>query len=43
MIVGDIRLALRQIARARLFSGVIIAVIALAVGINAGLRWWCLC
>lgn len=37
MIVGDIRYALRQIARTPLFSGVIITVIALGIGINAGL------
>ena len=37
MIVGDIRFALRQIARMPLFSGVVIAVIALGIGINAGL------
>lgn len=37
MIVGDIRFALRQIGRTPLFSGVIIAVITLGVGINAGL------
>jgi putative ABC transport system permease protein len=34
---GDIRFALRQIARAPLLSGVIITVIALGIGINAGL------
>lgn len=34
---SDIRYALRQIARAPLFSGVVIAVIALGIGINAGL------
>ncbi len=34
---GDIRYALRQIARAPLLSGVIIAVIAIGIGINAGL------
>jgi predicted permease len=34
---GDVRLAIRQIAHAPLFSGVIIAVIALGIGINAGL------
>ena len=33
----DIRSALRQIARTPLFSGVVIAVIALGIGINAGL------
>jgi predicted permease len=37
MIAGDIRFALRQIARTPLFSGVVIAVIALGIGINAGL------
>ena len=37
MIAGDIRFALRQIRRTPLFSGVIIAVIALGIGINAGL------
>ena len=37
MITGDLRFALRQIARTPLFSGVVIAVIALGVGINAGL------
>jgi predicted permease len=37
MIDGDIRFALRQIRRTPLFSGVIIAVIALGIGINAGL------
>jgi predicted permease len=37
MIVGDIRFAFRQIGRTPLFSGVIIAVIALGIGINAGL------
>jgi putative ABC transport system permease protein len=34
---SDVRLAVRQIAHAPLFSGVIIAVIALGIGINAGL------
>ena len=34
---NDIRFALRQIARAPLFSGVVIAVIALGIAINAGL------
>ena len=34
---GDIRFALRQIARTPLFSSVVIAVIALGIGINAGL------
>jgi predicted permease len=34
---GDVRFALRQIARAPLLSGVIIGVIALGIGINAGL------
>jgi len=34
---NDIRLAFRQIARAPLFSGVLIVVIALGIGINAGL------
>ncbi len=33
----DIRFALRQIARTPLFSGVVIAVIALGIGINAGM------
>ncbi len=33
----DFRLALRQIRRAPLFSGVVIAVIALGIGINAGM------
>jgi predicted permease len=37
MVAGDIRFALRQIARTPLFSGVVIAVIALGIGINAGL------
>src|SRR5688572_11361488 len=37
MIAGDIRFALRQIGRTPLFSGVIIAVIALGIGLNAGL------
>ena len=37
MIAGDIRFALRQVARAPLFSGVVIAVLALGIGINAGL------
>lgn len=37
MIIGDIRYAFRQIARAPLFSGVVIAVIALGISINAGL------
>ncbi len=37
MIAGDVRFALRQIARTPLFSGVVIAVIALGIGINAGL------
>jgi hypothetical protein len=36
-VLGDIRLALRQIARAPLFSGVLITVIALGIGINTGL------
>ena len=34
---SDIRFALRQIARAPLFSSVVIVVIALGIGINAGL------
>lgn len=34
---GDVRFALRQIARTPLFSGVVIAVIALGIGVNAGL------
>lgn len=34
---GDFRFALRQIARTPLFSGVVIAVIALGIGINAAL------
>lgn len=34
---SDVRFALRQIARAPLLSGVIIAVLALGIGINAGL------
>ena len=34
---GDVRFALRQIARTPLLSGVIIGVIALGIGINAGL------
>jgi len=34
---GDVRFALRQIRRAPLLSGVVIAVIALGIGINAGL------
>ena len=37
MIFGDLRFALRQIGRTPLFSGVIIAVIALGIGLNAGL------
>jgi predicted permease len=37
MIAGDIRFALRQIRRTPLLSGVIIAVITLGIGINAGL------
>lgn len=34
---GDVRFALRQIGRTPLFSAVVIAVIALGIGINAGL------
>lgn len=34
---GDIRFAVRQIARAPLFSGIVIAVIALGIGTNAAL------
>ncbi len=34
---SDVRLALRQIRRAPLFSGVLISVIALGIGINTGL------
>jgi hypothetical protein len=34
---GDVRFALRQIVRTPLLSGVIIGVIALGIGINAGL------
>lgn len=34
---GDVRFALRQIRRTPLLSGVIIGVIALGIGINAGL------
>jgi predicted permease len=34
---NDLRFAFRQIARTPLFSGVVIAVIALGIGINAGL------
>jgi predicted permease len=37
MITGDLRYALRQIRRTPLLSGVIIVVIALGIGINAGL------
>jgi len=33
---GDVRFALRQIARAPLLSGIVIVVIALGIGINAG-------
>jgi len=36
-LVSDVRFAWRQIARAPLFSGVVIVVIALGIGINAGL------
>ena len=36
-IAGDVRFALRQIARSRLFSVVIITVIALGIGVNAAL------
>ncbi len=36
-LAGDVRFALRQIARTPLFSGIVIAVIALGIGINAGL------
>ncbi len=36
-IAGDIRYAFRQVARTPLFSSVVIAVIALGIGINAGL------
>lgn len=36
-VVSDVRLALRQIARTPLFSGVLITVIALGIGINTGL------
>ena len=36
-VASDIRLALRQIRRAPLFSGVLITVIALGIGINTGL------
>ena len=36
-IVKDVRFALRQMTRAPLFSGVVIGVIALGIGINAGL------
>lgn len=36
-VASDIRLALRQIARAPLFSGVLITVIALGIGINTGM------
>ena len=34
---ADIRFALRQIARTPLFSGIIIGVIALGIGTNAGM------
>ena len=37
MIAGDIRFALRQIGHTPVFSGVIIAVIGLGIGLNAGL------
>ena len=36
-IAGDIRFALRQMARARLFSAVTITVIAVGIGVNAAL------
>ena len=36
-VASDVRFALRQIAHAPLFSGIVIAVIALGIGTNAGL------
>jgi predicted permease len=36
-IAGDIRFALRQMARSKLFSAVVITVIALGIGVNAAL------
>ena len=36
-LAGDVRFALRQIARTPIFFGIVIAVIALGIGINAGL------